>query len=392
MLVFDKFKNTFLSGLITSLLFIMPVWGQVLPGAQQLPEYLPLLVEKNIGLVAHAASRIYHSKGSAHLVDSLLSHEITIKTIFAPEHGFRSKKDNGELIVDEIDSLTQIPIISLHGKHRKPTVEQLENIDIVVFDLQDVGVRFYTYLSTLHLVMEACAEQGIPLMVLDRPNPNGHYVDGPVLEDDYKSFLGMHNVPIVHGMTLGEYATMINGEGWLASNLRTDLSIIKNTNYTHQTTYDLPVRPSPNLPNAQAVNLYPSLCLFEQTPISIGRGTEMQFQVFGHPLFTSDFDFTPRPNFGAKYPKLDGQLCKGTDLREHKKLHYFELKWIIKAYQAYPVKDSFFKERFAFLSGTKALEDQIKDGWSIEKIRASWEPQLKAFKELRANYLLYPTE
>lgn len=392
MCVYDKIKNTFLSALIASLFLNIPIYGQVLPGAQHTAEYLPLLANKRIGLVAHAASRIYTPKGSTHLVDSLLSHTITIQAIFAPEHGFRGKKDNGEVVVDEIDSLTQIPIISLHGEKRKPSVNQLKGIDLLVFDLQDVGVRFYTYLSTLHLVMEACAEQDIPLVVFDRPNPNGHYVDGPVLEDNYKGFLGMHNVPIVHGLTLGEYATMINGESWLPNNLMCDLTIIKNTHYTHQTAYDLPVRPSPNLPNAQAINLYPSLCLFEQTPVSIGRGTEMQFQVLGHPELKGDFAFTPRPNFGAKYPKLEGQQCRGVDLREHSKLNQIELKWLINAYQEYPDKSNFFSTRFAFLSGTKALESQIKNGWTSEKIRSSWEPQLSAYKQIRQRYLLYPSE
>ena len=392
MQVFDYFKNTFLSGFIASLLMIVPIWGQVLPGAQQTLDYLPLLNEKNIGLVAHAASRIYTQNSSTHLVDSLLSHGITIKTIFAPEHGFRSKKDNGELITDEIDSLTKIPIISLHGKHRKPAAKSLSNIDILVFDLQDVGVRFYTYLSTLHLVMEACAEQGIPMIILDRPNPNGHYVDGPVLEDPYKGFLGMHNVPIVHGLTLGEYATMINGEKWMPNDLQCDLTVVKNLHYTHQTPYDLPVRPSPNLPNAQAVNLYPSLCLFERTPISIGRGTEMQFQVFGHPSLVYDFKFIPRPNFGAKYPKLEGQVCQGIDLRNHKKLKRFELKWLLQAYNEYPDKNNFFDQRFAFLSETKHLEKQIREGWTVEKIRTSWEPQLSEYKKIRQRYLLYPTD
>lgn len=390
MATFKSFKNTFLSAVSTSILWIIPTVGQVLPGAQSMGQYLPLLNKKNVGVVAHAASQIYTQNAASHLIDSLLSHQVNIIKIFAPEHGFRSLKDNGETIKNEIDSKTQLPIISLHGKHRKATAKQLENIDVILFDLQDVGVRFYTYLSTLHLTMQACAENNIPLIVLDRPNPNGHYVDGPVMEDQYKSFLGKHNIPIVYGMTLGEFAKMINGEGWLTDSVQCDLTVIKIKHYTHQTTYDLPIRPSPNLPNSQAINLYPSLCLFEQTPISVGRGTEMQFQIFGHPDLSSDFSFVPKANFGAKFPKLENQKCYGTDLTTHPKLSQLELKWLIDTYKNYPDKANFFSNRFVSLAGTKTLETQIKDGWSETEIRKSWSPKLNLFLSIRSKYLLYP--
>ena len=390
MLSLDYFKNTFLFAFLCLLLGGNPLQAQIFPGAQQTAQYLPLLKNKKVGVVAHAASEIYHKGKATHLIDSLLAHNIDIKRIFAPEHGFRSREDNGAIIKDEIDSLTQLPIISLHGKNKKPQAKQLEDLDIIVFDLQDVGARFYTYLSTLHLVLEACAESNIPLLILDRPNPNGHYVDGPVMEDEFKSYLGMHNVPIVHGLTLGEFAHMINEEGWLNNKIKCDLRVIKIEGYTHQSTYNLPVRPSPNLPNAKAINLYPSLCLFERTAVSIGRGTEQQFQIYGHPSFKGDFSFTPQPNFGAKYPKLEGEKCIGKNLQSHPRLNRFELKWLIEAYRQYPEKESFFISRFAYLSGTKKLEEQIKNGWSEMQIRNSWEPQLSQFKTMRKKYLLYP--
>lgn len=386
----NYFKNTFLFAFLGWLLSGIPVYAQILPGAQQTKQYLPLLQNKKIGVVAHAASEIYTNKGATHLIDSLLTQHIEIEKIFAPEHGFRSREDNGAIIKDEIDSLTQLPIISLHGKNKKPQPKQLADLDLILFDLQDVGARFYTYLSTLHLVMEACAEQKIPLLILDRPNPNGHYVDGPVMESEFKSYLGMHKVPIVHGLTLGEFAHMINEEGWLKNKIKCDLSVIKIRGYTHQSVYDLPVRPSPNLPNAKAINLYPSLCLFERTVVSIGRGTEQQFQVYGHPLFEGEYSFIPQPNFGAKYPKLEGEKCQGKNLQNHPRLNRFELKWLLEAYAQYPEKENFFMARFAYLAGTKKLKEQIEMGWSERQIRDSWEPQLSQFKTMRKKYLLYP--
>ena len=360
------------------------------PGAQNTSVYFPKLKDKRVAVVAHAASRIQTSKKSVHLIDSLLAAGIEVVKIFAPEHGFRSREDNGAHIKDDIDATTQLPIISLHGKHRKPSPEHLKDIDIVLFDLQDVGVRFYTYLSTLHLVMEACAESNVPLLLLDRPNPNGHYVDGPVMEDQYKGFLGMHNIPIVHGLTLGEYAGMINGEGWLTNQLQCRIEVIALAHYTHQTPYDLPIRPSPNLPNAKAINLYPSLCLFEQTPISIGRGTEKQFQVVGHPALQGPYRFTPQPNFGAKYPKLQGQQCQGLDLSTTVRQDRFNLEWLLWAYQQFPDKATFFKPRFAYLAGNDRLEAQIKAGKTAKEIRESWGKGLEEYNRMREKYLLYP--
>lgn len=384
------FKITFLIGFLGNPLTGSAQVSPISPGAEHMAEYLPLLQGKRVGVVAHAASQLYHNGKATHLIDTLLAQNIRISKIFAPEHGFRSREDNGAIIRNEIDSLTQLPIISLHGKNKKPQQEQLLNIDIMLFDLQDVGARFYTYLSTLHLIIEACAENNLPLIVLDRPNPNGHYVDGPVMEDAYKGYLGMHNIPIVHGLTLGEFAQMILGENWLKEKIQCPLTVIKNKGYTHSSFYELPVRPSPNLPNAKAINLYPSLCLFEQTPISIGRGTEEQFQVYGHPHLQGKYNFTPQPNFGAKKPKLQAKKCFGERLTNHLPLDKIELKWLIKAYLNYPEKDSFFKPGFVKLAGTKSLQKQVQMGWSEEQIRTSWEPKLTAFKNLRKKYLLYP--
>ena len=314
------FKNTLLFWFLLCLFGISNAQDSIKVGADQTKTYLPLLKNKKIGVVAHASSLIKTPKGLVHLIDTLQASKVNITKVFAPEHGFRSKADNGENVENTIDPITQIPIISLHGKNKKPQVVDLKGIELMVFDIQDVGVRFYTYLSTLHLVMEACAENNIPLLILDRPNPNAHYIDGPVLEDEFKSFLGKHNVPIVYGMTLGEYAQMINNEAWLKNKVRCELSVVPIKNYNHRTPYSLAVRPSPNLPNDQSINLYPSLCLLEQTPVSIGRGTEMQFQIFGHPDFKNlDFRFTPISNFGAKYPKQEGQKCYGVDLKKASK-------------------------------------------------------------------------
>ena len=384
------FKNTFLLWFSLSLFSISQGYAQIQVGADQIEAYLPLLKNKNIGVVAHASSLVKTQNQSVHLIDTLLSLSTKINKVFAPEHGFRSKADNGENVDNIIDPKTQLPLISLHGKNKKPQSKDLEGIDLMVFDIQDVGVRFYTYLSTLHLVMEACAENNIPLLILDRPNPNAHYVDGPVMEDEFKSFLGKHNVPIVYGLTLGEYAQMINNEGWLTNKIQCEISIVPVKNYTHKTPYSLAVRPSPNLPNDQAINLYPSLCLLEQTPVSIGRGTEMQFQVFGHPNFkNARFQFKPQPNFGAKYPKQENKICYGVDLRHHPRANKIELKWLMNAYEMASNKDDFFFKRFAFISGTKALQHQIQEGFSEQEIRRSWKPKIDAFLKMRANYLLY---
>jgi len=382
------FKITFLS-LIIGLFFSKVFAQEIIVGANRTEQYFPLLKEKKIGVLAHPASVIFNSNGHTHLIDSL-NHFFNIVKIFAPEHGFRGDKANGEIVKDSIDAETGIPILSLYGKNKRPSKKSLENIDVMIFDLQDVGVRFYTYLSTLHYIMESCAKENIPLILLDRPNPNAHYIDGPVLDTLYKSFVGLHPVPIVYGMTIGEYAQMINGENWLKGDKKCSLSVIKMKNYTHKTPYDLAIRPSPNLPNAQAIALYPSLCFFEQTPISIGRGTAMPFQIYGHPVFPiGTFKFKPYPNFGSKYPKLEGKICYGEDLRKINSPQEITLKWLLKAYNQYPQKEAFFKKNFYLLAGNKDLEKQIKAGWGAKKIKKKWQKDLKKFKEIRKKYLLY---
>ena len=361
--------------------------NNIVPGAAQFDKYIKILEGENVGIVAHQASLV----GKTHLVDSLLAFKINIKKVFAPEHGFRGDADAGETVADEKDIKTGLPILSLYGNNKKPSAESLEGISVMLFDLQDVGVRFYTYLSTLHYVMEACAENGILLIILDRPNPNAHYTDGPVLEEDCKSFVGMHPVPIVSGMTIGEYAQMINGEKWLNDEIQCDLKVVTLKNYNHQTPYEIPLRPSPNLPNAHSIALYPSLCLLEPTVISVGRGTEMQFQIFGHPkLPKSNFTFTPQPNYGAKNPKLKDQLCYGEDLRNFKRPKRIELQWLIQSYNDFPEKESFFKKGFFRIAGNKKLQKQLEDGMSEKQIRKTWESDLKEFKKTRKKYLIYP--
>ena len=344
--------------------------------------------KENIGVVAHQASLVNHK---THLIDTLLSLEVNITKVFAPEHGFRGDADAGESVADQKDLKTGLPILSLYGSNKKPSEESLEGINIMLFDLQDVGVRFYTYLSTLHYVMEACAENGIPLIILDRPNPNAHYTDGPILEEDCKSFVGMHPVPIVSGMTIGEYAKMINGEGWLSDGIQCDLRVVPLKNYTHQTTYEIPLRPSPNLPNAHSIALYPSLCLLEPTVISVGRGTEMQFQIYGHPqLSETNFSFTPRPNYGSKNPKLKDQLCHGVDLRNFERPKKIELQWLIQAHRDFPDKEHFFKKGFYRIAGNKKLQKQLAQGMNEQQIRKTWEKDLEKFKKTRKKYLIYP--
>ncbi|MGY8969496.1 MAG: exo-beta-N-acetylmuramidase NamZ family protein [Flavobacteriales bacterium] len=364
---------------------------QITISAANVDAYIPLLKQKKVGIVAHQASVISSVKNTIHLVDMLKKSGITIKKVFAPEHGFRGTADAGEKVENRIDSKTQLPIISLYGKNRKPNKEQLKGIEIMVFDLQDVGVRFYTYLSTLHNVMEACAENNIPLIVLDRPNPNAHYIDGPVLNLEHKSFVGMHPVPIVYGMTIGEYAQMINGEKWLTNSIKCDLTVIPLQNYTHQTTYELKVRPSPNLPNKQSIALYPSLCLLEPTKVSIGRGTDLQFQVYGHPGFPkTDFSYVPKSNFGSKNPKHKGQICYGENLTTINPPSKIELKWLMNAYSDFPEKDSFFLKGFERISGVSNLKKQLIGGASEKTIRNSWTDGLNKFKKTRIKYLLYP--
>jgi len=394
---FWLFKNT----VLFSLFFVYSCQAQMKPksnnpvktGAEQIELYLDKLNGKTIGIVANQTSIIERSTSSyTHLVDSLLALNVSIKKVFAPEHGFRGKADAGELVEDDTDRRTGLPIISLYGNHKKPTPSDLEGIDMVVFDIQDVGVRFYTYISTLHYVMEACAEQHIPVMVLDRPNPNRHYVDGPVLEPKHKSFIGMHPVPVVYGMTIGEYARMINGEKWLENGIACDLEVISLKDYNDALSYALPVKPSPNLPNATAVNLYPSLCFFEGTNVNAGRGTDVQFQVFGSPYLDSnvfDYHYTPQSNEGSKYPKNQDQLCFGKDLRQHKFLSEIHLDWLLEAYAHTEDKGTFFIPFFTKLAGTKGLQQQIEEGKTAKEIKATWKAGLQRFNKIRANYILY---
>ena len=385
-----KFKNTVLLFVIVFPFSPSFCQKQIITGADQYEEYIPYLKNKKIGVVAHKATRITKEK-QAHLVNFLIEKQIDVKTIFAPEHGYEGRADDGNLLPDSNDKTTGLKIISLYGKTKKPLPMHLKGIDLIIFDLQDVGARFYTFLSTLHYVMEACAEAKIPLLLLDRPNPNGHYVDGPVLDLKFKTFVGMHPVPIVHGMTLGEYAKMINGEGWLAENLKCELKIIKVKNYTHKTKYILPIRPSPNLPNSQSISLYPSLCLLEPTNISIGRGTEKQFQIYGHPNFPeSKFTFKPNPNFGSKNPKWNGETCFGVSLEKLKVLNQLDLRWLIDAYNKLPKNNVFFKNSFERIAGNSQLREQIINNVTINEIRKSWEPELTNYKNMRKKYLIYP--
>ncbi len=361
----------------------------LLIGAAQFDSYLPLLKDKRVALIVNQTSMV----GNVHLVDTLLSKQINIIKIFAPEHGFRGAADAGEHIEDGIDVKTNLPIISLYGKHKKPTVEDLKDIDVVIFDIQDVGVRFYTYISTMHYVMEACAEQKKRFIVLDRPNPNGHYIAGPVLDLKFKSFVGMHPIPIVHGLTVGELAKMINGEMWLANELICDLEVIKMKGYTHDTLYILPVKPSPNLPNQRSIDLYPSLCLLEPTIMSIGRGTSFPFQVVGHPDSTyGDFNFNPVSIEGAsKYPKHENKKCYGVDLRSTPTHTNFTISWLFTYYQKNPSKTFFTSsDFFDKLVGNGTFRTQLLAGASQDEIEKSWEDDLKKYAVLRNKYLLYP--
>lgn len=364
--------------------------SKIYTGADQTQLYLSKLKGKNIAIVANQTSVIYNGNNYTHLVDSLVSLKINIHKVFAPEHGFRGDADAGESVADGIDKKTEIPIISLYGKNKKPTKEQLKDIDLMVFDIQDVGVRFYTYISSLHYVMEACAEQKIPVLLLDRPNPNGHYIDGPVLETEHKSFVGMHPVPVVYGMTIGEYGLMINGEKWLKNGIQTNLTVIPLKNYLHTSNYNLRIKPSPNLPNDTAINLYPSLCFFEGTNVSAGRGTAKQFQIYGSPFLNtkSKFTFTPNPNEGSKSPKHAYIICYGEDLTETKKLASLNLSWLIKAKKQNRTKN-FFNSFFTKLAGTEKLQNQIEEKITEELIRASWVEDIKTFRTVRKSYLLY---
>jgi len=357
--------------------------------------YLKLLSNKNIAVVANHSSLI----NNRHLVDSLIALGIKVSLIFSPEHGFRGMADAGEDVKSSVDPVTKIPVISLYGDKQKPRKEDMAGINAVVFDIQDVGARFYTYISTMRYVMETCAAEGIPFIVLDRPNPNGYYVDGPTLKPVYKSFIGMHCVPLVHGMTVGEYARMINDEGWLEGGKRCSLTVIQCTGYTHKMHYDLPVKPSPNLPNARSVELYPTLGLFEGTAMSCARGTDFPFQAIGHPGFKNkSFSFVPRSIPGAcKTPPFQGVECYGLDLREEKPLVNVEtgklnVGIIIYAYRNTVLKEkqSFFRPFFTRLCGTEQLAQQIINDVPEQEIRESWKADIDKFKKIRKKYLLYP--
>ena len=363
---------------------------KIVLGADQLNLFMDKLDGKRVALVANHTSKIWSGNNNIHILDSLLSLDINITKVFSPEHGFRGTADAGEKVKDGIDQKTGLPIISLHGKNKKPTDNQIKDIDIIIFDIQDVGVRFYTYISTLHLVMESAAENNKKLIVLDRPNPNGHYVDGPVLEKKFKSFVGMHPVPIVYGMTIGEFSLMINNEGWLENNISCDLLVIPMKNYSRTKEYDLPIKPSPNLPNSKSINLYPSLCFFEQTPVSVGRGTKMQFQVFGNPDWQDlDFNFTPKSMEGAKYPKHENNVCFGFDLRKNPIENQINLDWILIAYEKSNNKDSFFRSGFNRLAGNDKLQKQIIEGLNGKEIKKSWKKGIKNFMLKRSKYLIY---
>ncbi len=358
-------------------------------GAEQTNLYVPDLKGKTVALVVNHTSMI----GKIHLADSLLSLGIKIKTIFAPEHGFRGTADAGEHVANGIDKKTGLPIVSLYGANKKPSATQLEGIDVVIFDIQDVGVRFYTYTSTMHYVMEACAEQSKKLLILDRPNPNGHYVDGQVLDKKFASFVGLNPVPVVHGCTVGELAQMINGEGWLSGSKKCNMQIIKCLGYKHSTAYYPPIATSPNLPNLQSMLLYPSICFFEGTDVSVGRGTDKQFQVIGSPNPNNgSFTFTPEDKPGAKNPPQKGKLCYGEDLSTiNARKQKFTLKYAINFYQKSENKVKFFRSPSFFdkLAGSDTLRKQIIAGMSEKQIRMSWKVDLEKYKTIRKKYLLY---
>lgn len=383
--------------------------AQFYTGASNTKAYIDLIKGKSVGIVTNqtgivemeseivledslgCTSRKKRIYTPIHLVDYLTTNlKVDLKKIYAPEHGFRGTADDGESIKDGKDSKTGIPILSLYGNNKKPSAEQLKGIDVMLFDLQDVGTRFYTYISTLHYVMEACAENHIKVIVLDRPNPNGSVIDGPTLDKAHTSFVGMHEIPVLHGLTIGEYASMINGEKWLKDGIQCDLTVIPCVNYKRDMAYHLPVRPSPNLPNDRAINLYPSLCFFEGTNVSIGRGTEKQFQIFGSPnLPEMHYEFIPKPNFGSKNPPLNGKVCCGVDLSENEKVTGIQLDWLLKAYANYTDKSKFFLPYFTNLAGSKVLQHQIESGMTENQIRQTWIEGIERFKKIRKPYEIY---
>lgn len=359
-------------------------------GADQPGLYLHLLRNKNVGVVVNPSSQV----GDKHLVDFLLKKHVNVEKIFCPEHGFRGDADAGELVDDEKDPKSGLPVISLYGKNKKPSPEQMKGLDVLVFDIQDVGVRFYTYLSTLHYVMESAAEDSVEVIVLDRPNPNGDYVAGPVLKEEFKSFVGIEPIPVVHGCTLGELALMINGEHWLKDSVKCQLTVIPVENYTHQTPYSLPVKPSPNLPNDVSIRLYPTLCFFEATQMSIGRGTYFPFQVVGYPNpEMGSFQFTPESIPGmSKEPKQEGKICYGVDLLSEPVNHHFNLELFIHFYHKFQNEADFLDrpEWFNLLAGTDEVLKLIREGADWPTVESSWQAGLNQYKEMRKKYLLYP--
>ncbi|MEO8934157.1 MAG: DUF1343 domain-containing protein [Xanthomarina sp.] len=375
---------------------ILPNANKIVVGANQIEKYLPLLKGKRVGIVANQTSVIFKNlehSSYVHLVDSLMALKVDIQKVFSPEHGFRGTVDAGELVANGKDTKTGLSIISLYGKNKKASLEAVKELDIMIFDVQDVGVRFYTYISTLHYMMETCAEANIPMLILDRPNPNGHYIDGPTLELEHKSFLGMHPIPLVHGLTIGEFAQMLNGEKWLENKAQCEIMVIPIKNYTHDTFYSVPIRPSPNLPNDQSIKLYPSLGLFEGTDINAGRGTEFQFQIYGAPFLNKDvfsFSYTPKENFGAKNPKHKDVLCYGEDLQQDNLQNEVSLKWLIKAYNNATDKSKVFNTaNFTKHAGTANLQKQIEAGISEKDIKVTWQKDLETYKKMRENYLIY---
>jgi uncharacterized protein YbbC (DUF1343 family) len=374
--------------LVVSTLAVGAQPAQVQLGIHQLDKVVAATQNKRVGLLVNNTAALGH----VHLVDLLQTLKVNVKKVFAPEHGFRGNADAGETISDSRDPKTGLPIVSLYGNNKKPTAAQLADVDVVIFDIQDVGTRFFTYISSLHYMMEACAENKKKVIVLDRPNPNGHYIDGPVLQPELKSFVGMHPIPIVHGLTVGELAQMINGEGWLAGGKKCELEVMRMLFYTHDTPFVLPIKPSPNLPTQHSILLYPTTCLFEGTALSVGRGTQTPFEVIGHPTLTElPFQFTPVSIPGmTKQPPFQDQPCFGWDFREAKPENKISLQWLLDAYQAFPEKEKFFIPYFDKLAGTPQLKEQIQQGLSEQQIRESWKKELVAYQAMRQKYLLYP--
>jgi len=391
-LIFSFFISISFYGINQDSQFTTQFKSGIIVGAERLEMYLPKLEGKRVGVVANQTSIV----GSSHLVDSLLSLGVSVKKVFSPEHGFRGTASAGEHVRSSKDIKTGLPIVSLYGSNKKPSVGQLQDLDILIFDIQDVGARFYTYISTLHYVMEAAAENKLEVIVLDRPNPNGFYVDGPVLKKGFESFVGMHPIPVVHGLTVGELATMINGENWLKNKVQCKLMVVSCENYSHSDFYELPVPPSPNLPNMSSIYLYPSLCFFEGTSVSVGRGTELPFQVIGSPFIDSgSYEFVPKSKMGAVHPKHENKQCVGYNLslfgllyvRNTRSLY---LHWLVGMYEkttgTFLTRPNFFDK----LAGTDELRKQLENKSSIQSIKQSWEKELNTYKKMRSKYLLYP--